>query len=108
MQTRRARRIRAKMFGTAERPRLSVFKSNKYVYLQLIDDSSQKTIASASTRELKEKGKLAQKAVTLGSTIAKIAKDKKISGAVFDRGRYKYHGIIKMIVEEARKSGLKI
>jgi len=110
IRQRRARRSRAKIFGTSQRPRLSIFKSNKYIYLQLIDDQAQKTIASASTREpsLKEKGKKLEKAIALGEIIAQKAIQKGIKQAVLDRGRYKYHGFIKLIVDQARKSGLTI
>ena len=106
--SRRARRVRAKIFGSKEIPRLSVFKSNSYVYLQMIDDSAQKTIFSVSTRQASPKSKKAEGAKVIGEKIAKMAKEKGILKAVFDRGRYKYHGIIRIIVEEARKNGLKI
>ena len=107
---RRALRVRAGISGTAERPRLSVFKSNKYTYVQLIDDDAQKTIASASTRAAASKTKTenTKNVVNLGEAIAKKASEKGIKKAVFDRGRYKYHGVIKLIVQEARKNGLTI
>ena len=104
----RAVRVRATIFGTAEKPRLSVHKSGSYLYVQLINDQIQKTIASASTISMKsDKSTPIQKAVKIGEMIAKAAKDKKIGEAVFDRGRYRYHGIIKAVADSARKNGLK-
>lgn len=110
IHAKRARRVRATISGTAQRPRLSVFKSNKFVYVQLIDDSAQKTIASVSTRsgDAKIKSSNSERVAKLGAAIAKKAEEKGIAGAIFDRGRYKYHGVIKSLVEEARKNGLKI
>ncbi len=87
---------------------MSVFKSNNYIYIQAIDDDSQKTIFSVSSRQLENKLKKNEAAKIIGEKIAKMAKDKKINQAVFDRGRYKYHGIVKQIVETSRKNGLKI
>jgi large subunit ribosomal protein L18 len=108
LKSQRAKRVRAKIFGTAKNPRLSVFKSNSYVYLQMIDDSAQKTLFSVSTKQAAPKLKKAEGAKVIGEKIAKIAKEKGVASAIFDRGRYRYHGIIKTIVEEARKNGLKI
>jgi len=94
---RRHNRIRAKISGTSARPRLSVFRSNKHLHLQLIDDKTGKTIASSSTVKSKGVAKdLADKAGALG-----------IKAIVFDRGGYKYHGRITKIAEELRSSGLK-
>lgn len=93
----RHRRIRAKISGTALRPRLSVFRSNKYLHLQLIDDESSKTLAAASTVKDKNAPKtLADKALALG-----------IKEIVFDRGGYKYHGQIAKAADEIRNAGLK-
>ena len=98
---RRHKKIRAKIFGTAEVPRLSVFKSNQYIYAQLIDDDKGKTIVSA-------KGKLSVKeAEKIGKLIAKKAREKKIEKVVFDRGGYGYHGRVKALAEGARKGGLR-
>jgi large subunit ribosomal protein L18 len=108
LHSQRAKRVRAKIYGTGQKPRLSVFKSNNFVYLQLVDDSSQKTILSISTRQAAPKSKKIEGAKTIGEKIAKMAKEKGIKEAIFDRGRYKYHGVIKTIVEAARKNGLKI
>jgi len=93
----RHQRIRAKISGTAERPRIVVFRSNKYLYLQAIDDQKQKTLASAST--LKDKDEVAAK-------LAKALTDQKIKKVVFDRAGYQYHGQIKKIAEDLRKEGL--
>ncbi|PIR80031.1 MAG: 50S ribosomal protein L18 [Candidatus Levybacteria bacterium CG10_big_fil_rev_8_21_14_0_10_35_13] len=105
----RQKRVRIKTKGTSEKPRLSVYRSNKYIYAQVIDDEKQKTIAGASQRELseKEKTKKIDKARQLGLLIAKKALSKKISNVVFDRGSYKYHGRIKAVAEGAREGGLK-
>ncbi|HXH40918.1 MAG TPA: 50S ribosomal protein L18 [Thermoanaerobaculia bacterium] len=101
-------RIRRKVNGTGERPRLAVFKSLKHVYAQLIDDASGNTIASASTREKDagSKGANAAAAKAVGALIAKKAKDKGITRVVFDRGGYLYHGNIKALADAARENGL--
>jgi len=108
----RARRARAKISGTGKRPRLSVFRSNKFIYAQLIDDESRKTIASATDKELigssKEKRlSKVERAKELGKTIAQKAKRAKIEEVVFDRGPYQYHGRVRAIAEGAREGGLK-
>jgi len=104
----RARRIRAKIFGVANRPRLSVFRSNQHIYVQLIDDEKGKTIASASDLEIKktDKGKIVV-ADSVGQLVAKKAAELKIMQAVFDKRSYKYHGLVKAVAEGARKGGLK-
>jgi len=104
---RRRSKIRFKISGTKERPRLSVFKSNKGMYLQLIDDSAGKTIVSAHTKEIKTKGKKMEISVELGKLIAKKAIDKKIENIVFDRGGFKFHGRISSVAEGAKAGGLK-
>lgn len=103
-KARRQKRIRAKISGTAERPRLSVYRSNAYVYAQLINDEAGKTIASVSS--LKMKGKLTENATQVGTEIAQKAKALKISKVVFDRGGFIYTGKIKAIAEGARAGGL--
>ena len=102
-------RIRSKVSGTAERPRLAVFRSLKYIYAQVIDDASGKTIASASSREKDSgaKGANAAAAKAVGALIAKKAQDKGITQVVFDRGGYVYHGNIKALADAARENGLK-
>lgn len=104
---RRQNRVRTLVRGTAVRPRLSVNISNSNVSAQIIDDSKQTTIASATTVNTKTKGSLSDKAVTLGKDIAKKAKAKKVSKVVFDRGPKKYHGRIKALADAAREEGLK-
>ena len=109
-RTRRHRRIRAKVSGTATRPRLSVFRSNRAISAQLIDDEKAITLASASSASLKglpaQAGSSAEKAKAVGKTIAEKAKEKKITLAVFDRGGYLYAGAIKALADGAREGGL--
>ncbi|MEK6372804.1 MAG: 50S ribosomal protein L18 [Acidobacteriota bacterium] len=102
-------RIRSKITGTADRPRLAVFKSLKHIYAQVIDDASGKTIASASSRDKDSstKGANAAAAKALGALIAKKAKEKGVTQVVFDRGGYLYHGNIKALADAARENGLK-
>lgn len=102
---RRHRRIRAKVNGTALRPRLSVFRSNKGLYAQLIDDDKAATLATASTFSVAGKN-TAEKARAAGKTIAKQAAEKGITSAVFDRGGYLYAGAVKVLAEGAREGGL--
>ena len=101
-------RIRRKVHGTADRPRLAIFRSLKYIYAQVIDDASGKTIASASSREKDSgaKGANAAAAKAVGALIAKKAKDKGVKQVVFDRGGYQFHGNIKALADAARENGL--
>ena len=103
---RRHIRVRTKVSGTAERPRLCVYRSNKNLFVQVIDDAV--TLVSASTLDKEVKTKHANKeaAKEVGTLIAKRAQDKKIKTVVFDRGGYLYHGIIKELAEAAREAGL--
>ena len=105
----RARRVRAKISGSAHRPRLCAFRSNLHVYGQLIDDTKRATVASASDLELKISGKKTKtaKAKIVGLALAKTALELKIAEAVFDKGSYKYHGIVKSLADGAREGGLK-
>lgn len=103
----RHRRVRSKISGTTDVPRMSFFRSNKNNYVQIIDDSKGETIVSASDNELKSKGKKSEKAKALGELIAKKALDKKITKVVFDRGGYQYLGRVKVFAEAARSAGLK-
>ncbi len=105
----RHRRIRHRISGEEERPRLSVFRSNKYNYAQLIDDQTGKVLVSASDQKLKstKKQKKTQNAYKVGELLGAEAKKKKIEKVVFDRGGYKYHGRVKAVAEGARKAGLK-
>ena len=108
-RTRRHLRVRRKISGTAERPRLCVYRSNTNLYVQVIDDVAGNTIVSASTLDKDVKTKKANKeaAKELGTLIAKKALDKKIDTVVFDRSGYIYHGVVKELAEAARKGGLK-
>ena len=108
-EIRRAKRIRSKVQGTAARPRLSVFRSNKHVYAQLINDQTKETLTGASEAELKltEKANKSNRAKEIGLLIAKKAATKKVTAVVFDKGSYRYHGRVKAIAEGAREGGLK-
>ncbi len=103
----RHNRVRAKVFGTPEAPRLCVFRSAGNIYAQVIDDSSGKTLVSASSLKMKVKGKKSEIAQAVGKAIAEVAIQKKISKVVFDRGGYQYHGRVKALAEGAREGGLK-
>jgi len=111
---RRVRRVRAAISGTAERPRLTVRRSNRYFYAQLVDDVKGNTLASASSFTIAKAGAKAVKmtktaeSFLVGELIGKKAVEKKISSAVFDRRSYKFHGRVKSFVDGAKKSGLKI
>lgn len=108
---RRKRRVRAKIFGLPLRPRLSIFRSNKYIYVQLIDDTKGRTLASASSQKLDNvlsKKTKTEKAELVGEIIAKKALGMGIKEVVLDRGAYRYHGQVKALAEAARKVGLKI
>ena len=106
---RRRKKIRAKVSGTSQRPRLCVFRSSKHIYAQLIDDEKGKVVASANDKEIEKAGgkKKTEIAKEIGKLIAQKAVEKKIGKAVFDRGGYLYHGRIKAVAEGAREGGLK-
>ena len=106
---RRHMRVRRKISGTAERPRLCVYRSNSNIYVQIIDDVAGNTLVAASTldKEIKTKHANKEAAKEVGTLIAKRAADKKIVDVVFDRGGYIYHGVIKELAEAAREGGLK-
>ena len=108
-RVRRHKRVRNKISGTAECPRLSVFRSNTNLYVQVIDDENQVTLVSASTldKDVKTKKSNKEAAKELGTLIAKKAKAKKIETVVFDRGGYVYHGVVKELADAAREGGLK-
>lgn len=99
-------RIRKKVFGTAERPRMSVFRSNKQIYAQVIDDQAGKTIVSASSLGMESMPKI-QQAEKVGDLVAKKAIESGISEVVFDRNGYLYHGRVKQLADAARNAGLK-
>lgn len=103
-------RVRARIFGTAERPRASIFKSNKHIFAQFIDDKTGKTVLSSkivSVGKTKIKGTKTHKASKIGEMLAEKAKELGIKEVVFDRGGFKYHGRIKAFAEGLRKGGLK-
>ena len=101
-------RVRKKVTGTAERPRLCVFRSNTHMYAQIIDDVSGKTLVAASSKGLVDKnGSNVAGAKKVGETLAKKALEKNITNVVFDRAGYVYHGKIKSLADSAREAGLK-
>ena len=103
---RRKGRVRAKVYGTAQCPRLSVFRSNRGIYAQIINDDIGKTLAAVGAGEIKTKGKKIAVSLELGKLLAAKATAKGISRVVFDRNGYKYHGRIKALAEGAREGGL--
>lgn len=108
-RTRRHLRVRTKISGTAERPRLCVYRSNTNLYVQIIDDVAQNTLVAASTLDKEVKTKYSNKvaAKEVGTLIAKKALENNITTVVFDRGGYIYHGVIKELADAAREGGLK-
>ena len=104
-------RIRKRLSGTEARPRLCVFRSNKHIYAQIVDDSKGQTLVAASSRDADAKGGKGggniAAAKTVGKIMAKRAQDKGIQGVLFDRGGYIYHGRVKALAEAAREAGLK-
>jgi large subunit ribosomal protein L18 len=100
------KKIRTKIMGTAKIPRLSVFRSNNYMYAQMIDDGKSITLASASDLKIKT-GTKTERAIAVGAEVAKLAITKKIKSCVFDRNGFKYTGRIKALADSARKGGLK-
>lgn len=105
----RSRRVRSRIKGTSERPRLVVFKSLKHIYAQLVDDASRRTLTGVSSLKggLNIAGNQTEKAKAVGAAIAKKAKDLGLESLVFDRSGYIYHGRIKALAEAVRESGLK-
>lgn len=101
---RRRKRIRAKVSGTSERPRLSVYKSNAYMYAQVIDDTKGLTLAAASSMDVK--GNKTEAAAKVGAELAKLAKAKGITKVVFDRGGFIYTGRVQALADAAREAGL--
>jgi large subunit ribosomal protein L18 len=112
----RHRRVRAKVSGTSDVPRICVYRSSKHIYAQLIDDSKGVTLVSITKEELKaaesvkksDRTTKVTSAYEIGKIVAKKAQDKGITQAVFDRGGYKYHGRVKAIAEGAREGGIKV
>ena len=107
-RARRHFRVRKKVSGTAERPRLAVFRSNKYIYAQVIDDVAGTTVAAASSQEadLRSKSLTVDTASEVGALLASRAKDAGVSKVVFDRGGFPYHGRVKALADGAREAGL--
>lgn len=103
-------RIKKKLMGTAQRPRMSIFRSNRDIYVQLIDDVNGHTIASASSLDasINKEGNKSDQAKQVGKLIAERGKNENIEVAVFDRGGYLYHGRVKALADGARESGLKL
>ena len=107
LRQRRHARVRNKVSGTSECPRLNVFRSNAHIHAQIIDDVKGVTLVSASSVDMKlENGSNVEAAAKVGAEIAKRAKAKKIKNVVFDRGGYIYHGRVKALAEAAREAGL--
>ena len=108
---RRHRRVRKKVMGTAERPRIAVFRSSKHIYVQAIDDITGRTVASASTMEASVRGgstATVAAAKNVGKQLGERVKATGASGAVFDRGGFKYHGRVAAIADGAREAGLEL
>jgi large subunit ribosomal protein L18 len=105
-RARRHRRVRVRLEGTGQRPRLSVFRSLHHVYAQLIDDQTGRTVAAASTLQLGSGKKDAEAAAAVGRAIAERAKAAGVTAAVFDRGGFLYHGRVKRLADAAREAGL--
>ena len=105
-EKRRKARTRARIFGTASRPRLSVYRSNKHLFLQLIDDEAGKTLLSLTDDREREEGGKKNKAFEAGKKLAELAKKTGVKSVVFDRGGYLYHGRVKAVADGAREGGL--
>lgn len=107
-QDRRRARVRRKLRGTAERPRLSIYRSNKYIYAQVINDTEGVTLASASSQEpdLRSNRLNVETAAKVGTLVADRAKEAGVNTVVFDRGSYKFHGRLKALADAAREEGL--
>ncbi|MFA6422260.1 MAG: 50S ribosomal protein L18 [Candidatus Buchananbacteria bacterium] len=108
VKQRRHNKVRAKISGTSDIPRISVFRSAAHISVQLIDDSKGVTLAAVTDQEVKEGKTKTEKAFEIGKLLAKKALDKKIAKAVFDKSSYKYHGRVKALADGAREAGLKI
>jgi large subunit ribosomal protein L18 len=105
---RRHARIRATMSGTAERPRVAVFKSNRTVYIQAVDDVARTTIAAVNDGLLKKKGTKTEKAMEAGKKLAELLKAKKVDTVVFDKGGFTFHGRVKAIADGLKEGGIKV
>lgn len=107
-QEKRRKRVRRKVAGTAQRPRLSVYRSNVHIYAQLVDDDAGNTLAAADSREIGEAENRKEAARKVGELIASRASEAGIESVVFDRGGNKYHGRVAALAEGARSGGLKL
>ncbi len=107
-RSRRHARVRKGLRGTADRPRLAVYRSNRYIYAQVIDDLAGRTVAAASSQEadLREQRLTVETAARVGTMVADRAKEAGVTAVVFDRGGYKYHGRLKALADAAREAGL--
>lgn len=109
-RARRRVRVRKRVFGSSERPRLSVFRSAKHIYAQVIDDETGRTLAAASSNDKALRGTVdgdkTKRAKAVGEALAKVCKEKNITSVSFDRNGYKYHGRVKAVAEGAREGGL--
>jgi large subunit ribosomal protein L18 len=107
LRERRHKRVRKQIFGTAERPRLVVFRSNRGIAAQLVDDTAGRTLAAASSQDVRSaKGTKSDQAAEVGKLLAANAKKAEVKAAVFDRGGYLYHGRVKALADAAREGGL--
>ncbi len=109
-KAKRERRVRSKMHGTSERPRVSVYRSNKYIYAQVIDDTDAKTLASFDSTKLKTEGVVTKtdKAKEVGKELATLLKKNKIEKVIFDRGSFAYKGRLKALAEGLRENGIEV
>jgi large subunit ribosomal protein L18 len=105
---RRKIRVRIKMRGTQERPRLTVFRSNQHLYVQAVDDVARKTLASANDVSAKATGTKTERAKQVGKALLKQLEKAKVTKLIFDRGSYKYHGRIKAVAETLREGGIEV
>jgi large subunit ribosomal protein L18 len=109
LRDRRHKRVRRQIYGTAERPRLVVFRSNRGIAAQLVDDTAGRTLAAASWLDVRSaQGNKSDQAAEVGKLLAENAKKANVTTAVFDRGGYLYHGRVKALAEAAREGGLKV
>lgn len=104
----RHRRVRKKVVGTAERPRLAVYRSNRYIYAQVIDDYAGRTLLSVSSRQETREGDRMSQAKAVGEAVAARAKEAGITSVTFDRGGFQYHGRVRAVAEGAREGGLEL